>query len=80
MQTITKFAVLDVVVITKKNCVRIFAVSMGVISAMTGNPRFHKLLSLNTEALVLHRGPLSEFESHLFNTSIINRDDCTEAV
>ena len=33
-----KQGVLAVAVITKKNCLRIFAVGMRAISAMTGNP------------------------------------------
>ena len=34
------------VVITKKNCLRIFSASMRVISAMTGNPPLHTFLAM----------------------------------
>ena len=37
----TKQRVLAVVVITRKNCLQIFAAIMRVISAMTGNPPLH---------------------------------------
>ena len=50
----TNQRVLTVVVITKKNCLRMFAASMWVISAMTGNPYLMRISILKLSTSVFY--------------------------